>query len=127
VLYGLVFVSTLDNVIRTYVLQSNARLHPLLAFVSVLGGLQVMGLWGVFIGPMVASCLHALVQIFNGELQAFSIQRLAALAGGSTSRAPAPSAAAAQEQPTPASAGTASPAAAPTSAAVQERASTGGA
>lgn len=27
-----------------------------------------MGLWGVFIGPIVASCLYALLQIFNTEL-----------------------------------------------------------
>ena len=27
-----------------------------------------MGLWGVFIGPIVACCLHALVGIFNAEL-----------------------------------------------------------
>ena len=49
----------LDNVIRTYVLQSNVKLHPLLAFVSILGGLQVMGLWGLFIGPIVAALLIA--------------------------------------------------------------------
>ena len=73
--YGALFVGTLDNVIRTYILQSNVKLHPLLAFVSVLGGLQVMGLWGLFIGPIVASCLYALVNIFNTELQAFSHER----------------------------------------------------
>lgn len=74
-LYGALFVGLLDNVIRTYVLHSNVKLHPLLAFVSVLGGIQVLGLWGVFIGPIVASCLHALVQIFNAEVIAFSLDR----------------------------------------------------
>lgn len=72
---GTLVVGTMDNIIRTYVLQSDAKLHPLLAFVSVLGGLQMMGLWGVFIGPIVASCLHALVQIFNTELKAFSHEK----------------------------------------------------
>jgi predicted PurR-regulated permease PerM len=67
-LYGILVVGLLDNVVRTYVLNTDAQLHPLLAFVSVLGALQVMGLWGVFIGPIVASCLYALLQIFNTEL-----------------------------------------------------------
>ena len=58
--YGTVVIGTLDNIIRTYVLHTDAKLHPLLAFVSVLGGLQAMGLWGIFVGPTVASCLHAL-------------------------------------------------------------------
>ncbi|MEW4488866.1 AI-2E family transporter [Thalassoglobus sp. JC818] len=66
--YGAVFVGFLDNVIRTYLLNSDTKLHPLLAFISILGGLQTMGLWGVFIGPIIASCLHALIKIFNHEL-----------------------------------------------------------
>lgn len=74
-LYGSIFVGLLDNVIRAYVLHSNVKLHPLLAFVSVLGGIQVMGLWGIFIGPIVASCLHALLKIFNTELVAFSEEK----------------------------------------------------
>lgn len=67
-IYGSVVVGFLDNVVRTYVLNSDVKLHPLLAFISILGGIQVMGLWGVFIGPIVASCLHALIKIFNHEL-----------------------------------------------------------
>ena len=70
---GVAVIGTLDNIIRAYVLQSDTTLHPLLAFVSVLGGLQVMGLWGVFIGPVVACCLHVLMQIFNQELQALTL------------------------------------------------------
>jgi len=66
--YGLFVVSLLDNVVRTYVLNSDMKMHPLLAFVSVLGALQVMGLWGVFIGPIVASCLSAMTLIFHKEL-----------------------------------------------------------
>lgn len=67
-IYGAGFIGTLDNFIRAYVLHTDAKLHPLLAFVAVLGGLQVMGLWGVFIAPIVASCLYALIRIFNEEL-----------------------------------------------------------
>lgn len=72
-LFGIIVVGLLDNMIRTYVLNSDAQLHPLLAFVSVLGALQVMGLWGIFFGPIIASVLYALVQIFKSELD--SLQR----------------------------------------------------
>lgn len=74
-LYGVVIVGMLDNVVRAYVLNSDTKLHPLLAFVSVLGGIQALGLWGVFIGPIVASCLYALVTIFNTELFALSREK----------------------------------------------------
>ncbi|MGH7201586.1 MAG: AI-2E family transporter [Planctomycetaceae bacterium] len=75
--FGAGVIGTMDNVVRTYVLHTDAKLHPLLAFVSVLGGLKFMGLWGVFIGPIVASCLYALVLIFNKELQEFSREQRA--------------------------------------------------
>jgi predicted PurR-regulated permease PerM len=75
--YGVAVVGMIDNVVRTYVLRSDTKLHPLLALISVLGGLQVLGLWGVFIGPIVASCLHALIKIFNLELVELSRERLA--------------------------------------------------
>lgn len=70
-IWGAGVIGVLDNVVRTYVLQSDAELHPLLAFVSVLGALQVMGLWGIFVGPIVASCFSALLQIFNQELREY--------------------------------------------------------
>ncbi|MFV0445950.1 MAG: AI-2E family transporter [Planctomycetaceae bacterium] len=84
-LYGAIVVGLLDNVIRTYVLNSDIKLHPLLALISVLGGLQVMGLWGVFIGPIIASCLYALMRIFNHELIALSRSRFGAHAAAAAS------------------------------------------
>jgi predicted PurR-regulated permease PerM len=75
--WGVAIVSTLDNVVKIYVLQNDADLHPLLAFISVVGALQVLGLWGIFIGPIVASCLFALIQIFNAELKELARERQA--------------------------------------------------
>lgn len=75
--FGIAVIGTMDNVIKAYVLQNETDLHPLLAFVSVFGGMQVMGLWGIFVGPVVACCLHALVKIFNTELGEFSKERFA--------------------------------------------------
>ena len=88
VIYGAGFVGFMDNVIRTYVLNTDTKLHPLLAFISVLGGLQVMGLWGVFIGPIVASCLHALVKIFNHELMELSRERMKVQAASESTSPP---------------------------------------
>lgn len=74
---GVAVIGTMDNIIKAYVLQNDTSLHPLLAFVSVFGGMQVMGLWGIFVGPIVACCLHALVKIFNTELGELSKAKFA--------------------------------------------------
>lgn len=88
-IWGLAVVGMLDNGVKMYVLQSNADLHPLLAFISVIGALQVLGLWGIFIGPIVASCLFALIQIFNEELQMLAKERELAAASLTTATASA--------------------------------------
>lgn len=71
-LFQVIVVGLLDNVVRAYVLNSDVKLHPLLALLSVMGGLQWIGLWGIFIGPIVASVLHALVEILHEELNALA-------------------------------------------------------
>lgn len=78
-IWGMVVVGLIDNVVRTYILHTDAELHPLLAFVSVLGALQVLGLWGVFIGPIVACCLSGLVRILRQELNELLTEKPAAL------------------------------------------------
>ncbi len=91
-LWGIAVVSMLDNGVKMYVLQNDADLHPLLGFISVVGALQVLGLWGIFIGPIVASCLFALIQIFNAELRELTKDRQNSQ-GGSPPAVPVPPAA----------------------------------
>jgi predicted PurR-regulated permease PerM len=43
----------------------HAMHHPLLALVSVLGGIQWMGVVGAFIGPVVAGVFTTLLRIFK--------------------------------------------------------------
>jgi len=74
-IWGAAVVSMIDNGVKMYVLKNDAGLHPLLSFISVIGALQVMGLWGIFIGPIVASCLFAMIQIFNEELKELAKER----------------------------------------------------
>ncbi len=68
-IFGLTVVSMIDNVVRMFVLQGSSHLHPLLALLSVLGGLQVFGPIGILVGPMVVVFLQTLLEILNRELQ----------------------------------------------------------
>lgn len=68
IVYGMLFVSMADNVIKPMVLHGRARLHPLLALLSVLGGVQALGPIGILVGPMVVAFLQTLLNILHREL-----------------------------------------------------------
>jgi predicted PurR-regulated permease PerM len=67
-IYGAAVVSSIDNVIKAYVLHGHSELHPLVALLSVLGGVPVFGPIGILIGPMVVVFLQTLLEILNHEL-----------------------------------------------------------
>lgn len=68
-IWGATAVSSIDNVIKAYVLHGHSELHPLVALLSVLGGVPVFGPIGILIGPMVVVFLQTLLEILNHELE----------------------------------------------------------
>ncbi len=68
-IYCTVIVSGLDNLIKPYVLHGQANLHPLLALLSILGGVKVLGPIGILVGPMLVSFMQALLSIFQREMR----------------------------------------------------------
>ena len=67
-IYGATIVSSIDNVIKMYVLHGRSTMHPLFALLSVLGGVKVFGPIGILVGPMVVVFLQTLLEILNHEL-----------------------------------------------------------
>ena len=68
IIWGTAVVGTIDNIIRPLVIGSRVELHPLLLLFSLLGGLQVFGFLGIFIGPVVISVIAALINMLRQEL-----------------------------------------------------------
>ncbi len=56
-LWGTFVVGTSDNFVKMFVLHGQRQLHPLLALLSVLGGIQALGPIGILVGPY--GCHHA--------------------------------------------------------------------
>lgn len=66
-LYGLVIVSTSDNVLRPILLKSKVQVHSFIIFLSILGGISVFGFFGIFLGPLIVSLLITVVQLYDLE------------------------------------------------------------
>jgi len=67
-IWGMLAVASVDNVVKAYVLHGQSQLHPLLALLSVLGGVSALGPIGIVVGPMVVVLLQTLLMILQREL-----------------------------------------------------------
>jgi predicted PurR-regulated permease PerM len=60
--WGTVVVGLTDNLLRPILIGNRARMHELLVFFGVLGGLELFGVLGLFIGPVIFAVMFALVE-----------------------------------------------------------------
>ncbi|HOQ92539.1 MAG TPA: AI-2E family transporter [Treponemataceae bacterium] len=57
------FISFLDNFLRPFFLQDRIKVHPLLIFFAILGGLKIFGLNGLILGPTVIILFFAVLDM----------------------------------------------------------------
>jgi predicted PurR-regulated permease PerM len=62
-LFGLLVISTIDNVIRAVLVSGRARVHPLVVFFGVLGGVLMFGAVGILVGPVLIVAAAALMEM----------------------------------------------------------------
>jgi predicted PurR-regulated permease PerM len=61
-IFGLI-TSLSDNVVRPLILKGHTRMHPLVSLIAIFGGINLFGILGVFIGPVIAAVTISLLQI----------------------------------------------------------------
>jgi len=73
--YCTVVVSGSDNVVKPLLLSGSAKIHPLLGFLSIIGGVLAFGVFGFLIGPVVLSLVLSAIRIYRLDvLHAISTQ-----------------------------------------------------
>jgi predicted PurR-regulated permease PerM len=65
---GVALISTIDNIVRPLIIHRSLHLHPILVFVSLLGGVQMFGVLGLFVGPIILSVAAALLVMLMEDL-----------------------------------------------------------
>jgi predicted PurR-regulated permease PerM len=76
-LWGTVIIAGSDNLVRAKVLHGEVGMHPLLLILSLLGGLEVFGFIGIFIGPLMLSVTVVLIDMLRDEIVAGKMERSA--------------------------------------------------
>ncbi len=64
-IWSLVAVGLIDNLLGPRLVGRGMQLHPLIVLLSVFGGLGLIGPAGLFLGPLCASLLFALLSIYQ--------------------------------------------------------------
>lgn len=69
-LYGILVISGIDNVIKPLILHGAAQIHPLLGFLSIVGGVFAFGPLGFLVGPVVLSLVISAIRIYRDDVLA---------------------------------------------------------
>jgi predicted PurR-regulated permease PerM len=63
--WGAGVVGQIDTLVRPYVISERVKLHTLLVFFALLGGVEAFGVMGLFIGPVVLSVTLVVLEILR--------------------------------------------------------------
>lgn len=83
-LWGTLVIGMIDNFLRPKLVGERAKLHELFIFFAVLGGLQVFGLLGIVLGPVVLAIAIALFDAFRHPADANASASMIVMPGSVT-------------------------------------------
>ncbi len=66
-LVGALIIGSIDNILRPYLVGKNTSLHPLLVFLSTIGGITFFGITGFLLGPVTVVLFLNLLEIYKTE------------------------------------------------------------
>jgi len=64
-LYGFLIISTVDNLIKPLIIGESIKVPVFILFFTILGGLKVYGVIGIFLGPIILSLGMAFLTIYR--------------------------------------------------------------
>jgi predicted PurR-regulated permease PerM len=70
VILCIVIVFSVDNLIRPWLISGRTEMGGLVVFISVLGGINVFGMLGVVLGPIIAATAASLLDLYAPSAQA---------------------------------------------------------
>ncbi|WP_247001977.1 AI-2E family transporter [Halosolutus gelatinilyticus] len=63
--YGVLVLSVVDNYLRAIFVDRGSGLHPAVVLVGVIGGIYLLGIMGLFLGPVILAVFKAGLNVFN--------------------------------------------------------------
>ncbi|MFA5061105.1 MAG: AI-2E family transporter [Candidatus Pacearchaeota archaeon] len=70
IIYGALFVSTIDNILRPYFISKNSQLPIVISVIGTIGGLYFIGILGLILGPLILAYVLIIIDFYQqGKLK----------------------------------------------------------
>ena len=67
--YGIFTISIIDNILRIKIMEKKADVHPIITILGVIGGVNLFGIMGLFLGPILLPLLMTYFQTFRERFE----------------------------------------------------------
>lgn len=68
-IYGFFVISGIDNILKPILIQEKTKIHPVLLFLAIFGGLKLWGPIGILAGPVLVAVLLASLKIYKQDFR----------------------------------------------------------
>ena len=66
-IYSAITLGYTDNIIRHQIIKKTSKVNQVIALIGVFGGIQLMGIPGIIVGPLILSLLVVIYNIYEEE------------------------------------------------------------
>ncbi len=67
IIAAMIFIGMIDNVLRPLLIEGQVKMHTLLVFFSIMGGIAYAGIVGMIFGPILVSLFLTLLELYKIE------------------------------------------------------------
>jgi predicted PurR-regulated permease PerM len=69
IVFYLVLSFGVENILKPKIVGKRVKMHTLLVFLAIIGGMKLFGILGIIYGPLIVSCFLTLVDIYHENYQ----------------------------------------------------------
>jgi predicted PurR-regulated permease PerM len=81
VVFHIIVTTSIDNVLRPFLVPKSAHLHPALMLLAVFAGLQMFGFWGIVLGPVLMIVIVTTISVYLAVSQGKPLDSITGTSG----------------------------------------------
>lgn len=71
-IYSFIFVGLIDNLLKPKIIGDRSRVHPVIVLVGIFGGIALMGLPGIVVGPVILAMTMTFLELYVAQTKNYT-------------------------------------------------------